>query len=66
MKKFEIPKLPTLKYGDNESKMLSLRLPEKLIKRLKKDANLKNLSVTQLCTFVLDQYCQQTDSEQNQ
>ena len=63
MKKFNVPTIPSLKYSDTTTKMLSLRLPEKLIKRLKKDAKLKNLSVTQLCTFVLDQYAQQSDEE---
>ena len=61
MKKYSIPTIPTLKYADKTTKMLTLRLPEKLIKRLKRDAKLKNLSVTQLCTLVLDQYCQQSD-----
>lgn len=61
MTKFNIPNIPSLKYADTSTKMISLRLPEKLIKRLKKDAQLKNLSVTQLCTLVLDQYAQQAD-----
>jgi hypothetical protein len=63
MKKFEVPTIPNLKYADTTTKMLSLRLPEKLIRRLKKEAKLKNMSVTKLATFVLDQYAQQADQE---
>lgn len=63
MKKFDIPTIPTIKYNDSTTKMLSLRLPEKMIKRLKKEAKLKNLSVTKLATFILDQYLVQADQE---
>ncbi len=57
------PTIPTLKYiGDDETKkMISLRLPEALLDRLKKVAHEKGWSLTMLIQMVLDQYAQHED-----
>lgn len=59
--KYEIPTIPKLKYADESTSTLSLRLPDKLIERLREEAESKNLAVTGLCKFVLDQYLQEAD-----
>lgn len=57
------PTIPTLKYvGDDETKkMISLRLPEALLDRLKKISHEKGWSLTMLIQMVLDQYAQHED-----
>lgn len=60
MNKFK-PNIPTLMFSGKDSenkKMISLRLPESLIEELKKVAEKKGWSQTQLIQVVLDQYCQ--------
>jgi predicted DNA binding CopG/RHH family protein len=57
------PTIPTMKYvGDDEAKkMISLRLPEALLDRLKQVAGEKGWSLTMLIQMVLDQYAQHED-----
>jgi predicted DNA binding CopG/RHH family protein len=58
------PTVPKMKYsGDEETnrKMMSLRLPEELVDRLKEIASEKGWSLTMLIQMVLDQYAQHED-----
>ena len=55
MKNFNVPKR---KYVDGPKKMVSMRLPEKLFKKLEKLAKDKGWNTTELVTTVLDQYIQ--------
>lgn len=63
MKKFDIPEKPKRKYGEGERKVVSIRLPMSLVKRLEKEMKLKNYSQTELIETILDQYCQLEDSK---
>jgi metal-responsive CopG/Arc/MetJ family transcriptional regulator len=55
MTKFNIPKR---EYCDGPKKMVSMRLPENLLKELDKLASSKGWNVTDLVSTVLDQYIQ--------
>lgn len=59
------PTIPKLKYtGDEEvKKMMSLRLPEELVNRLKEIASENGWSLTMLIQMVLDHYAQQEDNK---
>lgn len=59
--KFDVPKNPDLTYGGGESKVASVRMPNKMLERLKKDAKSKNRSSTEIIIMVLDQYLQSQD-----
>jgi predicted DNA binding CopG/RHH family protein len=55
MAKFNIP---TREYSDGPKKMVSMRLPEKLIDAIDRLAKKKGWNTTDLVTTVLDQYIQ--------
>lgn len=60
--KFNVPINPKLKYTDNKkTKVLSLRLTEAMLRRLKVDSVDKNRSVSEIIELILDQYLQQQD-----
>lgn len=61
--KFNIPTVPkvTMKYSIGKSKVLSVRVPYSLLKRLNKDAKEKNRTTTEIIQLVLDQYLTSQD-----
>ena len=60
--KFNVPANPRLKYTDNKNtKVLSLRLSQAMLKRLKADSADKNRSVSEIVELIIDQYLQQQD-----
>lgn len=62
MSKFNIPRR---EYCDGEKKLVSFRLPESLLKELKKNADSKGWPVTDLVMTVLDQYLQWDDRKRD-
>lgn len=63
MKKFDIPARPKQKYSEGERKILSIRLPESLLKRLNKEIKDKGYTQTELIELILDQYFQYSDDK---
>ena len=55
MAKYNIPKRL---YCDGPKKMISIRLPEKLLKEVDRLASNKNWTTTDIISTVLDQYIQ--------
>lgn len=53
--------IPNRKYADGDKKMVSMRLPEKLMKALKQLSEEKSWEVTDLVVTALDQYLQHED-----
>lgn len=60
IKEFQIP---DRKYADGPKKMVSWRLPERLMEELDRTAKYKGWSTTDLIVTVLDQYIQFTEKE---
>lgn len=55
--------IPDRKYVDGPKKMVSWRLPEKLMDKLDKMAKAKGWTTTDLVVTVLDQYLQQEEKK---
>lgn len=61
--KFNVPEMKYAAAEDATKKMISLRLPDDLVKRLKEIASDKGWNLTVLVQIVLDQYAQYEDEK---
>ena len=61
--KFNVPDMKYAAAEDTAKKMISLRLPDDLVKRLKEIASDKGWNLTVLVQIVLDQYAQYEDEK---
>lgn len=61
--KLHVPKRPVIKrkYDEGRRQLLTVRLPESLLKRLQRDLKEKGYSLTEIVEIVLDMYLQQQD-----
>jgi len=57
--------IPKKKYVAGEKKMISWRLPKRLIAELEKNAKKKQWTVTDLVTTILDQYLQSEEKKKS-
>ena len=55
MKKFNVP---SRKHSDGPKKMVAMRMPENLWKKVEQLATKKGLTITEMVSLVLDQYLQ--------
>ena len=62
MKRFNVPANPEMKYSsETKDKTLSIRISEKLHKRLEAIAKEKNRTMGEMVNIVLDQFAQAPD-----